>query len=85
MRLLYDNSIIERNQLPEALRLSVEQLTISLCPLKLEELTRIWNALQSPYRLSVSYEVKIVLIESEQRKTTARVEEKNILYSHINT
>lgn len=81
MKIFYDNSIMGQNRLPEALRLTVEQLSISLCPLKIEELTRIWNALQSPYRLSAAYEVKIVLVESDRCKTIGRVKEKMILYS----
>ena len=82
MRIFHDNSIIKGSQLSESLRLSVEQLAISLCPLKLEELTRIWNSLQAPYRLSVCYEVRIVLIESEiPERTIARVEKKIGIYS----
>jgi len=81
MRLFHDTGIIEKIQLPPALRLTIEQLSLSLCPLKLEELTRIWNSLQTPYRLSVAYLVKIVLIQSEIQRTVKRVEEKKTLYS----
>jgi hypothetical protein len=81
MRLFHDNSIIEKVQLPAPLRLILEQLSISLCPMKLEELTRIWNSLQRPYRLSIAYEVKILLIRSETQRTIRRVEEKQTFYS----
>ena len=81
MRIFHDNSIIKDSQLSESLRLTVDQLAICLCPLKLEELTRIWNALQTPYRLSLSYEVRIVLIESEIERTVRRVEKKIDIYS----
>jgi len=81
MRVFHDTGIIEKNQLPPALRLAVEQLSLSLCDLKLEELTRIWNSLQTPYRLSVAYQVKIVLIQSEIQRTVKRVEEKKTLYT----
>lgn len=80
MRVFYDHSIIRAAELAESLRLTVEQLAINLVPLPLEELTRIWNALQTPYRLSVSYEVRVVLIESEIVTTPARVETKLNLY-----
>jgi len=54
-----------------------------LCPMTLEELTRIWNALQSPYRLSVCYEVRIALIESEIRQTVSRVMEKIDVFQQV--
>jgi hypothetical protein len=31
----------------------------------LEEITRVWNALERSYELSVSYEVSVVYVESE--------------------
>ena len=74
MQRLHDNANISGAQLQGSLRLSIEQLSIVLCPLALEELTRVWNALQTPYRLSVAYEVRIVLIRSETERTPARVE-----------
>jgi hypothetical protein len=80
MRVFYDHAIIEGPELAESLRLTVEQLAIVLVPLQLEDLTRIWNSLQTPYRLSVSYEVRIVLIESEHVSTPSRVENRVNLY-----
>jgi Pvc16 N-terminal domain len=80
MRIFYDNSIIRDAQLPESLRPIVDQLAIVLVPLELEDLTRIWNALQTPYRLSVVYEVRIVLIESTITTTPSRVTAKINLY-----
>jgi hypothetical protein len=41
------------------------ELTVRLEPLSLEEITRAWEALASPYRLSLSYEVSVVFIESK--------------------
>jgi hypothetical protein len=76
MRVFHDSSVIDKEDLPAALRLTTEQLTVSLCNLKLDDLTRIWNSLQTPYRLSVAYEVKIVLVESETQRTVSRVREK---------
>lgn len=40
------------------------ELTVRLEQLSLEEITRAWEALQSPYQLSLSYEVSVVMIES---------------------
>jgi uncharacterized protein DUF4255 len=33
--------------------------------MSLEDITRIWNALERPYQLSVSYETTLIKIDSE--------------------
>lgn len=43
---------------------AAEELHLSLCKLSLEELTRIWEALDYPYRLSVCVKASIVRIDS---------------------
>ncbi len=73
MQKLYVNSTMQGDMLLDSLRLTVERLTINLCQMTLEELTRIWNSLQTPYRLSVSYEVRVVLIESHVERVPARI------------
>lgn len=80
MKALYEKSIISGADLRDSLRLSVEQLSVVLCPLGLEDLTRIWNALQKPYRLSVAYEARVVLVESDLRVAPARVMVKKDVY-----
>lgn len=42
------------------------ELKVRLEPMSLEEITRVWEALEGSYQLSVSYEVSIVNIDSEQ-------------------
>lgn len=76
MRVLHDNALLRGSELPMPLRLMVEQLAIVLIPLQLEELTRVWHALHSAYRLSVAYEVRVVLVDSEIERTPERVTEK---------
>lgn len=44
-------------------------------PMSLEDITRIWNALEQPYQLSVSYEVTLVRIDSEIFDTNPPVTE----------
>jgi len=41
------------------------ELKIRLEPMSLEEITRVWEALEGSYQLSVSYEVSVVNIDSE--------------------
>jgi hypothetical protein len=44
----------------------VELVKISLLPLTLDELTKLWSALQSNYRPSAAYHVSVVLIDSHR-------------------
>lgn len=80
MRIFYDNPIITDPHLRGALKGTGEEIRISLCTMNLEEQTRIWNALQMSYRLSVSYEVKIALIDSQNVWDISRVEIQETLY-----
>lgn len=41
-------------------------LTARLEPLGLEEITRVWDAMESSYQLCVSYEVSVVMIASDK-------------------
>lgn len=41
------------------------ELRARLEPMSLEDITRIWNALERPYQLSVSYETTLIKIDSE--------------------
>jgi Pvc16 N-terminal domain len=83
MGILHDNSIVTGATLFGSLPVAVEQLAIVLCPMTLEELTRIWNALQSPYRLSVCYEVRIALLQSDIRRDVTRVSIKTDVFQRI--
>jgi hypothetical protein len=72
MQVLYDNATV-------FLRVDndiVEELRIILCRLTLEELTRIWDALREPYRLSVCYQVRVTSIDSQRLPGHARVIER---------
>ena len=44
----------------------IERVRITLQPLSLEELSKLWTGLQTQYRLSVAYEATVVLIDSTQ-------------------
>lgn len=52
-----------------------EELRIIFHRHTLEELTRIWDALKEPYRLSVCYQVKVTRVDSGRRSANARVVE----------
>ncbi|MGN6110827.1 MAG: DUF4255 domain-containing protein [Kofleriaceae bacterium] len=76
MSLLHDNSTIPR----EALRIAmpacdlwqqIERVRIRPHPLSTDELSKLWTGFGKPYRVSVGYEVSVVLIESTRPATAA--------------
>lgn len=73
MQTLYDNAIVI---LHDPVGAVFEELRITFCRLTLEELTRIWEALQAPYRLSVCYSVRVTRIDSLRESNKARVIER---------
>jgi len=70
MQVLYDNAVIllrdETSDIGEELRIIFNRLS-------LEELTRIWEALREPYRLSLCYQVRVTRIDSQRLTRQARV------------
>jgi hypothetical protein len=70
MQVLYDNAIVTVRNVPDN---DFEELRIVLCRLTLEELTRIWEALREPYRLSVCYQIRVTHVDSERDLARARV------------
>ena len=73
MRVLYENAIVPASALKGSLENTAEEFKVDLCHLTTEQLTQIWSALNQPYRLSVCYEVRMVLIDSLIERATTRV------------
>jgi hypothetical protein len=74
MQALYDDAILAGTELLGGLRGSADTLKITLIPLSLEDRSRVWYAIQKPYRLSVNYEVRVVNLDAtvEQRDEVVR-------------
>jgi hypothetical protein len=70
LQVLFDNAIFYLRSPDDDV---FEELKLTFCRLSLEELTRIWEALREPYRLSVCYQVRVARIDSEQVSQRARV------------
>lgn len=51
---------------PDGLVGSADALKSTLAPLTLEDRTRVWHSVQKPYRLSVTYEVRVANIDPEE-------------------
>ena len=62
LQTFYERPIIAGEDLSEGLRDTGEALKVTLAPLSLEERTRVWHAISKDYRLSVTYEVRVVRI-----------------------
>lgn len=79
MSILYDHALLGPDEIRAATSASfpgsdldkqVERVRITLQPLSLEEISKLWSGLVTQYRLSVGYEVSVMLIESTQPKKT---------------
>lgn len=65
MRILYDNAILKGSVLRGSLAGSSEELRVTLLPVSLEELNRLWNSFpEKTYKLSVCYIVTPVRIDT---------------------
>jgi len=78
MQVLHDNAIV---YLRDDLDGVAEELRILFGRLPIEEVTRIWEALREPYRLSVCYDVRVVRIDSTRVEPQARVIEASAVLS----
>lgn len=66
LQTLHDHSKIHGAMLRGDLVGTGTTLTVRMEPLGLEEITRVWDAMESSYQLCVSYEVSLVLVASDQ-------------------
>jgi hypothetical protein len=83
MQSLYDHPRFHGPDLKGDLTGTSIELTARLEPMTLEEITRVWHALERSYRLSVSYEVGIVAIQSEHIDDASPVLEAIPVYGVI--
>lgn len=77
MSILYDRPLLGTPEIATALgslnselQNQVERVRITLQPLSVEEIFRLWSGFQTQYRISVAYEVAVVLIESTRPTKT---------------
>ena len=79
MSILYDHALLGPDEIRAATSASfplsdldkqIERVRITLQPMSLEEISKLWTGLVTQYRLSVGYEVSVMLIDSTQAKKT---------------
>jgi len=84
MRVFYDNGILKGSLLQGDLADTDEELRLSLNPINLEDLTRIWSVFpDTPYRTSVSYLVTPTRVQSLRTAGLQRVVSKEAEYSEM--
>lgn len=65
LQVLYDGAILSGPQLQGGLQNTDTALKVTLAPLSLEERARVFHAVQQPYHLSLSYEVRVANLDTE--------------------
>jgi len=70
---LYENGNIGGSKLQGGLASSDVVLNVNMAPITLEDRTRVWHSVQKPYRLSLTYEIRVVSIDSPNRLRTSPV------------
>ncbi|HUH98344.1 MAG TPA: DUF4255 domain-containing protein [Anaerolineales bacterium] len=90
MRILHDNALLLPSSLTStaqpildtSLLGALEHLRISLLPLTLDDLSKVWFGSQESLRLSVAYEVTVVQIDSlRPRRAPLPVKDRNVVVS----
>ncbi len=73
MRVLIDHPVLSSADITmpgSDVENQIDRIRITMQPLTIEELYRLWTGFQTQYRLSVSYEVSVILIESSRAVST---------------
>lgn len=75
MSILHDHPLLGQTEIENALagndlQNQVERVRLTLQPFSLEEMSKMWTAFQTQYRLSAAYEASVVLIESNRPART---------------
>ena len=84
VQVLYDRPVkvgpdLVGDTAPLGLEGSDASLKVHLTMLTLEDRTRVWQAIQRPYRLSVIYEVRLIELDSEQQQARATVLSRDLV------
>jgi len=81
LQVLYDgDTILSGLQLQGTLAGTDEALKVTLAPITLEERARVWYAIQKPYRLSLTYEVRVVNLDPLAAEHILPVAERDLKY-----
>ncbi|HEX3034026.1 MAG TPA: DUF4255 domain-containing protein [Thermodesulfobacteriota bacterium] len=84
MRIFYDNTILGGTILKGSLAGTDEEIRVVFNPMSLDDVNKIWTTFQElPYRLSVSYLVTPVRVDSIRSVSTQRVASKEMNHFYM--
>jgi hypothetical protein len=75
MQILYDHATLDGPDLVGSLAASSDVLRVTFNPVPLNEVALVWQALEIPYMLCVSYVMRVALLQSNLQQGGARVVE----------
>lgn len=75
MRALHDHPVLSGAEIKSALsgndlNEQIEHVRITQQPMSLDDMSKLWTTFQSKYRISIAYQVAVVLIESQRPSIT---------------
>jgi hypothetical protein len=73
LQIFYDRPTLEGPDLAGSLATSGNFLRVVLNTVPLQEVSWVWQALETPYRLSVTYTVRVALLDSTEEQFQQRV------------
>ena len=79
LQVLHDGAILSGPQLQGGLAGTSEAIKLKLAPLTLEERTRVWHAVQRSYRISITYDVRVINIDSDVSEERTPVRSRSLL------
>lgn len=84
MQIFFDNAVLTGTALQGALSGTDEEIKLFFNPISLDDLTKIWSAFQEvAYRLSISYMVTPIRIDSTRQTGMRRVVSKEMNHSYM--
>lgn len=84
MQIFFDNAVLTGTVLQGALSGTDEEIKLFFNPISLDDLTKIWSAFQEvAYRLSISYMVTPIRIDSTRQVGMRRVVSKEMNHSYM--
>lgn len=81
MQILYDRPTLEGPELAGTLADSGDVIRVIFNAVPLQEVSWVWQALETPYRLSVSYSVRVTMLDSTEERFQQRVFENTNKYA----
>jgi len=83
MQVLYDKAVLEGSDLVPPLDALEEPIRLTLNPVPLEEIAKVWQAMELDYKLSVCYIARVTFLESRRIGGGSRVVQKTSSYGGV--